>query len=92
MTAWIRTIAGVPEILDQYDDDPSVIPAITEQMIELLKKDPAYPMDQELLGVVEEFEIFQSEEDRPYFDLIMNSLYDWADRLCIWIEPLRTSA
>lgn len=92
MTEWKRTITGIAEILDHYEDDPSTIPAITEQVIELLKKDRAYPSDKELVGVVEEFEVFQGEEDMPYFDLLMNSLYDWADRVKVWIEPLPVRA
>lgn len=92
MTEWKRTITGIAEILDRYEDDPSTIPAITEQVIELLKKDRAYPSDKELVGVVEEFEVFQGEEDMPYFDLLMNSLYDWADRVKVWIEPLPVRA
>lgn len=88
MTEWKRTLVGIPEIMDQYEDDPSTIPAITRQIIDLLKKDVAYPNDRELVSVIEEFEVFEGEEDMPYFDLIMHSLYDWADRVKVWIEPL----
>lgn len=88
MTQWTRTITGIPEIMEQFDDDPANIPAITEKLIELLKKDVAYPNDRELVTVVEDLEVFQGEEDMPYFDMILNGLYDWADRVKVWIEPL----
>lgn len=87
MAKWNRKIVGVPEILDGYNETAD-IPAITKKMIVLLKEDKAYLQDSELVSVVEDFEIFEGEEDAPYFDLIMNALYDWADRVHIWIEPL----
>lgn len=85
-------LTGVPEILEEYGDDVSKIPEITEKLTALLKEDRAYPRDAELVSVVEDLEVFQGEEDVPYFDLILSGLYDWADRVRVWIEPLPARA
>jgi hypothetical protein len=88
MAQWKRRITGVVEILEEFNDDISKIPSITEKLIVLLKEDRAYPSDRELRSVVEDLEVFQGEEDVPYFDRIMQGLYDWADDARVWIEPL----
>lgn len=91
MANWKRKLIGVPEILETYNE-VSDIPAITEKLTALLKEDRAYPSDRELKTVVEDLEVFQGEEDAPYFDMILNGLYDWGDRVKVWIEPLPVKA
>lgn len=88
MGAWSRTISGVVEVLDSYSPDQQNLPEVTRKLTELLKADHAYPADREFTSVIEDLEIFQGEHDEPYFNLILQALYDWADRVRVWIEPI----
>jgi hypothetical protein len=88
MAHWDRKITGVAELFDEFTDGKLTLPEVTEKFTAILKADKEYPFNRELKQIVEELEIFQGEDDEHYFDQLMHAVYDWADRMRVWIEPL----
>lgn len=86
MAEWKLTLAGFAEIFDGNPEDDEAKARLIVRKLDRVKNQH-FPDDTQLEGIIEEFNIFGNEDGRPYFDLIMEGLYDWADRVRVWIEP-----
>lgn len=82
MATWVKTINGLPEIVDQMFDRVITIPDGAKQIMKILT-DNDVPRD-----LVEEFDLLDGGSTFEDFDLAMEQLYDWADEARVWIDPV----
>lgn len=85
MGTWKHTLNGFAEIFaDNPEDNAAKARLITRKLDRFQGQQGE---DRELEGIIEEFNIYTNDDGDDYFARIMEGLYDWADRVRVWIEP-----
>lgn len=87
MGVWKHTLKGFAEIFDSNPEDDEARSKLIVRKLDRFKNQ--HGEDSELEGIIEEFNIYTNDDGEVYFDRIVEALYDWADRVRVWIEPRR---
>lgn len=91
MAVWTRTIVGISPIVDRMHGDMTQFKPCRDEIVALLKKDPAYDDEAEFGSENEQFteavEELAYAENEGEFDGALAYLYDWADDNRVWIDP-----